>query len=156
MPPRRDPEVPAYIQQMMEAQAQLMQAMTQTMNQMNNNMQNNHYNNPPPPPPPPPPQIDMLTRFLRLRPEKFSRATEPMMANDWLRSINKDLVTIGCTDAEKVRFATHLLEGPAASWWENFQITHPIADVTWEIFEDGFHTAHVSSGIMDLKKDRIP
>ena len=75
-----------------------------------------------------------------------------MMANDWLCSINKDLVTIGCTDAEKVRFAAHLLEGPAASWWENFQITHPIADVTWEIFEDGFHTAHVSYGVMDLKR----
>ncbi|KAK1618870.1 hypothetical protein QYE76_024387 [Lolium multiflorum] len=85
---------------MMEAQAQLMQAVTQTITQLNNNMQNNN-NNPPPPPPPPPPQVDMLTRFLRLRPEKFSRAAEPMVANDWLRSVNKDLVTIGCTDAEK-------------------------------------------------------
>jgi hypothetical protein len=147
MPPRRDPEVPAYIQQMMEAQAQLMQAVTQTITQLNNNMQNNNN-----PPPQPPPQVDMLTRFLRLRPEKFSRAAEPMVANDWLRSVNKDLVTIGCTGTEKVRFVAHLLEGPAASWWENFQITHPIADVTWKIFEDGFRTAHISSGVMDLKR----
>ncbi|XP_051230224.1 uncharacterized protein [Lolium perenne] len=113
-------------------------------------MPNNNNHNPPPPPPPP--HVDMLTRFLRLRPEKFSRAAEPMVANDWLRSVNKDLVTIGCTDAEKVRFAAHLLEGPAASWWENFQITHPIEEVTWAIFEDGFRTAHISSGVMDLKR----
>jgi hypothetical protein len=57
----------------------------------------------------------MLARFLRLRPAKFSRAAKPLEAMDWLRSINKDLVTTGCTDAEKVRFAAHLLEGPAAS-----------------------------------------
>jgi hypothetical protein len=142
MPPRRDPEM----QQLMEAQAQLMQMMTQFLANQNN--QNNNNNNPPPPPP----QIDMLTRFLRLRPEKFSKAADPMMANDWLRAVNKDLVTVGCTDAEKVRFAAHLLEGPGATWWENFQITHPIADVTWEIFEDGFRTAHISSGVMNLKK----
>jgi hypothetical protein len=68
MPPRRDPDnnVPPHIQKMMEAQAQLMQAVTQTVTQLNNNMQNNNNINPPPPPPPHPPQVDMLTRFLRL------------------------------------------------------------------------------------------
>src|SRR4051812_25800856 len=48
--------------------------------------------------------------------------------------------------------AAHLLEGPAATWWDNFQITTPIEDVTWAIFEDGFRTAHISSGVMSLKK----
>jgi hypothetical protein len=75
-----------------------------------------------------------------------------MIALDWLRSVNKDLVTVGCTDAEKVRFVAHLLEGPAASWWENFQITHPIDTVTWAMFEEGFRTAHVSSGVVSLKR----
>src|SRR4051812_42155538 len=75
-----------------------------------------------------------------------------MVALDWLRSFNKDLVTVGCTNAEKVRFASHLLEGPAASWWDTFQITHPIDTVTWEMFEEGFKTNHVSSGAMSLKR----
>ena len=61
-------------------------------------------------------------------------------------------MTVGYTDEEKVRFAAHLLEGPAATWWDNFQITTPIEDVTWAIFEDGFRTAHISSGVMSLKK----
>jgi hypothetical protein len=86
MPPRRAPE--EKMQQMMEAQAQLMQVMTQFLANANNNNNNN-------PPPPPPPQVDMLARFLRLRPAKFSRATEPLEAMDWLRSVNKDLVTTG-------------------------------------------------------------
>jgi hypothetical protein len=75
-----------------------------------------------------------------------------MVALDWLCSLNKDLVTVGCTDAEKVRFAAHLLEGPAASWWGTFQITHPIDTVTWTMFEEGFKTNHVSSGVLSLKR----
>src|SRR4051812_27858802 len=29
---------------------------------------------------------------------------------------------------------------------------HPIEEVTWEMFEDRFRTAHISSGVMSLKK----
>jgi hypothetical protein len=141
MPPRRAPE--EQTQQMMEARAQLMQVMTQFLANANNN------NNPPPPPPP---QVDMLARFLRLRPAKFSRAAEPLEAMDWLHSVNKDLVTTGCIDTKKVRFAAHLLEGPAASWWDTYQITHPIKGVTWDSFQEGFWAAHISSGVMGLKK----
>src|SRR3954468_576906 len=149
MPPRRanpnpnnNNNITPEMQQMMTAQTQLMQMMTTFIQNQNNN--NNNNNNPP--------GFDMLTRFLRLRPAKFSGTTDPMVANDWLRSVNKDLVTVGCTDAEKVRFAAHLLEGLAATWWDNFQITTPIDEVTWAIFEDGFRTAHISSGVMSLKK----
>ena len=129
----------------------LQQVMTQLMQVMTHIIANNN-NNQNPPPPPPPPQVDMLTRFLRLRPATFTSASEPVLADDWLRSVNKNLVTIGCNDAEKVRFAAHLLEGPAASWWDNFQITHPIEEVTWELFQEGFRMTHISTGVMSLKK----
>src|SRR3954466_16331950 len=175
MPPRRanpnpnSNNITPEMQQMMTAQTQLMQMMTTFIQNQNNNNNNNpnnnnnhihnnntnnnnnnvnNNNNPP--------GFDILTRFLRLRPAKFSGMTDPMVANDWLCSVNKDLVTMGCTDAEKVRFTAHLLEGPAATLWDNFQITTPIDEVTWSIFEDGFRTAHISSGIMSLKKERVP
>jgi hypothetical protein len=150
MPPRRAPE--EQMQQMMEAQAQLMQVMTQFLANVQNN---NNNNNNPPLPPPPPSQVDMLARFLRLHPAKFSRAAEPLEAMDWLHSINKDLVITGCTDAEKVRFAAHLLEGPTATWWDTYQITHPIEEVTWNSFQEGFRAAHISSGVMGLKKKEL-
>jgi hypothetical protein len=53
-----------------------MQMMMQFIQASNNNNKN------PPPPPPPPPQVDRLARFLRLRPNKFSSATEPIVADD--------------------------------------------------------------------------
>jgi hypothetical protein len=48
--------------------------------------------------------------------------------------------------------AAHLLEGPVASWWDTYQITHPIEEVTWNSFQEGFWAAHISSGVMALKK----
>ena len=123
MPPRRDNgfAFPPELTQLIQQQNALMQLLVQ--NQGNNN--NNNNNNPPPPPP-----VDNLARFLRLQPPVFSSSTEPIVADDWLRRIGRELTTSRCTDAEKVRFAAHQMDGPAASWWENYTVTYPIATVT--------------------------
>ena len=118
MPPRRDPgfTFPPELTQLIQQQNTLMQLLVQ--NQGNNN------NNPPPPP------VDNLARFLRLQLSVFSSSTEPIVADDWLRRIGRELTTVGCTDAEKVRFAAHQLDGPATSGWENYTVTYPIATIT--------------------------
>ena len=54
-----------------------------------------------------PPLVDNIARFLRLQPQVFSSNTEPIVADDWLRKIGRELTTAGCTDVEKVRFAAH-------------------------------------------------
>ena len=82
----------------------------------------------------------------------FSSSTEPIVADDWLRKTARELTTAGCTDAEKVKFAAHHLEGPAASWWENFTTTFPVDTVTWDQFQQAFRTAHVSARAMAMKK----
>src|SRR4051812_17638325 len=81
MPPRCQP---TEMEQLMAAQAQLAQVMTQFMATRNNNNKNNGNNQP---------KGDALTRFLRLRPAKFSTTTEPMVALDWLRSVNSARTT---------------------------------------------------------------
>ena len=141
MPPRRDPgfTFPPELTQLIQQHNTLMQLLVQNQNQGNNN------NNPPPP-------VDHLARFLRLNPPVFSSSTEPMVADDWLRKTSRELTTAGCTDAEKVKFAAHQLEGPAASWWENFTATFPVNTVTWDQFQQAFRTAHVSAGAMAMKK----
>jgi hypothetical protein len=99
--------------------------------------------------------VDRLAQFLRLRPNKFSSTTDPIVADDWLHSVNKDLVTYECTDTEKVRFTAHLLEGPAAIWWETYQVTHPIEGLDWDTLREGFRNAHISLGIINVKKDEF-
>ena len=123
MPLRRDPEFvfPPEITQLIQQQNTLIQTLVQ--NQGNNN------NNPPPPPP-----ADHLTRFLRLNPLVYSSSTEPIVADDWLRKIGRELTTAGCTDGENLKFAAHQLDGPAASWWENYIVTNSIATITCDQF----------------------
>ena len=59
-----------------------------------------------------------LSDFQNTRPEPFARAVDPMDAEDWIADTERKLNTVGCSDEEKVRYATYLLIGPAASWWE--------------------------------------
>ena len=141
MPLRRDPTFafPSELTQFIQQQNALMQLLVQ--NQGNNN------NNPPPPPP-----VDNLAHFLRLNPPVFSSSTEPIVADDWLRRIGRELTTAGCIDAEKVRFAAHQLDGPAASWWDNYTTTFPISNVTCDQFQQAFRTTHVSTGAMNINK----
>ena len=93
MPPRRDTGFvfPPEITQLIQQQNALMEVLVQ--NQGNNN---NNNNNPPPPP------VDHLARFLRLNPSVFSSRTEPIVKDDWLRKIGRELTIAGCTDAERV------------------------------------------------------
>ena len=141
MPPRRDPgfAFPPELTQLIQQQNALMQLLVQNQGNNNNN-------------PPPPPQVDNLARFLRLQPPVFSTSTEPIVVDDWLCRIGRELTTAGCTDAEKVSFATHQLDGPATSWWEIYTTTFPIANVTWDQFQQAFRTPHVSTGAMSMKK----
>ena len=145
MPPRHDTGFvfPPEITQLIQQQNALMQILVQ-------NQGNNKNNNNPPPPPP----VDNLAHFLRLQPPVFSSSTEPVVADDWLRTepvvaddwlrkIGRELTIAGCIDAEKVRFATHQLDGPATSWWENYTTTFPIANITWDQFQQAFRAAHV-------------
>ena len=100
MPPRRNSrgsgigdnnnnDIPPYMQQLLQGQTHLIQLLVQNQNNNNNN------NNPPPPP------VDALTRFLRLNPQRLSSTPEPIVADDWLRSVNRNLEIVGCTDAER-------------------------------------------------------
>jgi hypothetical protein len=122
-----------------------MQAMLQTLNNMQPNQQ--HV------PPPPPPHQSRLADFLRTHPTTFSQAKDPMDAEDWLKGVEKKLVIAQCTDREKVLFAAHRLYGTATNWWETYCNTHANVDtITWNEFKARFHTQYEPRGTMKLKR----
>ena len=147
MPPRRDNgfAFPPELTQLIQQQNALMQMLVQNQNQGNNNNNNN---------PPPPPPIDHLAHFLRLNPPVFSSSTEPIVADDWLHKIGRELTTARCTNAERVCFAAHQLDGPTSSWWENFTATYPINTVTWEQFQQELWPWRSMSFTTCTKEDR--
>jgi hypothetical protein len=76
-----------------------------------------------------------------------------MDAEDWLLDTERKLKTVDCNDGEKIRYATHLLCGPAAAWWDNVIAIHPPGRVfTWEEFKKKFREANVPESIMELKR----
>jgi hypothetical protein len=83
-------------------QAQLLQTMQQTLGSMQAA----------PPQAPPPPPRDRLGEFQCTKPPTFSQAMEPMDADDWLKSMEKKLRVVQCSDCEKVLLAAHQLSGP--------------------------------------------
>jgi hypothetical protein len=122
-----------------------MQAMLQTLNNMQPNQQQV--------PPPPPPHQSRFAEFLRTHPTTVSQAKYPMDAEDWLKGVEKKLMIAQCTNHEKVLFAAHQLYGTTANWWEMYCNTHANIDtITWNEFKAHFRTHYVPRGTMKLKR----
>jgi hypothetical protein len=125
-----------------------MQAVLQTLNQLQPNHQAQQQQQPPPPPP-----KSRLGEFLWTHPATFSLTKDPMEAEDWLKGVEKKLVIAQCTDRKKVLFAAHQLYGTTANWWETYYNTHENIDtITWNEFKAHFRTHYVPHGTMKLKK----
>src|SRR3954465_10643445 len=90
-----------------------------------------------------------LSDFQNARPLPFASAPEPMDEEDWLADTETKLKTVGWNDGEKLRYATHILIGPATSWWEK-QLTmqQPGREYTWEEFKHRFREYHVPESVM--------
>jgi hypothetical protein len=102
-------------------------------------------------------QGNKMAQFMRLRPPTFdSCEDDPLVADDWLRSITKKLNAIRATDEEKVLLATHQLVGATGEWWENYQdaVDEPEA-ITWEEFKEAFRNYHIPEGVMEMKAEEF-
>jgi hypothetical protein len=76
-----------------------------------------------------------------------------MDANDWLKTIEKKLQVVQCTNRERILFAAHQLVGPAANWWDAYVEVHEEPEtINWQEFRNNFRTHHVLFGMMKLKK----
>jgi hypothetical protein len=66
----------------------------------------------------PPQPRDRPGDFKRTKPPTFSHTMEPMVADDWLKSVEKKMQVVQCNNCEKVLLGSHQLSGPAADWWD--------------------------------------
>src|SRR3954469_5843026 len=55
--------------------------------------------------------------FILLKPRVFRCSSEPLEADDWIRSIERKLDTAHVAPDDRVIFAAYFLEGAAAEWW---------------------------------------
>jgi hypothetical protein len=73
---------------------------------------------------PQPQQCDKLRGFQWTKPLTFSHSVEPMDADDWLKTIEKTLQVVQCTNRERVLFASHQLVGPTIDWLDAYVEAH--------------------------------
>jgi hypothetical protein len=134
------------MQQFFEAQMQLIQNLTSTVQQMQ------AQQNQPPQPAPPPPR-DRHKEFMSHNPPTFSHSSDPLDADDWLKAITKKLKIVQCTDTEMVLYAAGRLVGQAGDWWDAYATAHPNRqNITWQEFRDNIRTYHIPSGVIKLKQ----
>jgi hypothetical protein len=96
---------------------------------------------------------DRMGDFLRLKPSTFAGSSNPLDADDWLRTIKRKLEAIRCSENQRVQLAAHQLSGMALAWWDTFNVA--IRDATWAEFETAFREHHVPQGIVQLKEDEF-
>jgi hypothetical protein len=143
------PPPPMSIEQMFMMQTQAVQAIGQTLAAIQQQQQQQ------PPPQPQMPQMprDKRAEFMRGHPPTFAHSSDPMDAEDWLRTVERELHTAQCDDREKVLYGPRLLRGAAQSWWESYLATHANPNtITWEEFRGSFRQYHVPTGLMTVKK----
>jgi hypothetical protein len=99
---------------------------------------------------------DKRAEFMRGHPPTFAHSSDPMDAEDWLHTMERELHTAQCDDREKVLYGPRLLRGAAQSWWESYLATHANPDtITWEEFKGSFRQYHVPTGLMTVKKEEF-
>jgi hypothetical protein len=105
-PPPVNQAMDPVMQQFFEAHMQLIQNLTNTVQQMQ------AQQNQPPQPAPPPPR-DIHKEFMSHHPPTFSHSSDPLDADGWLKIITKKLEIVQCTDREMVLYTTGRLVGQA-------------------------------------------
>jgi hypothetical protein len=96
---------------------------------------------------------DRMGDFLRLKPPTFAGSSNPLDADDWLRTIKRKLEAIECPENQRVQLAAHQLSGMALAWWDT--VNSSVRDATWTEFETAFQEHHVLQGIVQLKEDEF-
>src|SRR4051812_48193774 len=91
-----------------------------------------------------------LQGFMRLNPPTFHHPEQPLEADDWLRDVTRQLESAGVNALNYVTFATYLLIGPAAQWWDTHKSSHAEDTVfSWTEFKTAFRALYIPQVIMN-------
>ncbi|XP_058765584.1 uncharacterized protein LOC131639093 [Vicia villosa] len=81
-----------------------------------------------------------LATFQRENPPVFKGKYDPDGALEWLKEIERIFRVMDCTQAQKVRYGTHMLAVEADDWWLETRQRLEVAgeEITWIVFRREF------------------
>ena len=109
----------------------------------------------PPPPPPPPlqapiaihPLEPLYERFRKQGPPVFEGNTDPLVAEEWMRSMETIFEFMQLNDHEKVSCATYMLKKDARYWWDIIRQSRAPAQMLWTEFQTLFNNKYYSTAV---------
>ena len=101
------------------------------------------------------PHHTTLQQFLAINPPRFSKARDPLGADDWLAEIKKHFNANTVRPVDYVTFASFQLQGAAGSWYSTYKENKGDAEITWEDFVRDFRAAHIPSGLIERKREEF-
>ncbi|XP_075499238.1 uncharacterized protein LOC142537622 [Primulina tabacum] len=101
--------------------------------------------------------------FRRMNPPEFIDGTDPLMALEWIKSLEAIFDYLKFTDQEKVSCVVFMLVKAARIWWEATKVTVNVQELKWNEFKDLFYAKYFSSEVkakkvkefLELKQDAM-
>ncbi|XP_030948929.1 uncharacterized protein LOC115972826 [Quercus lobata] len=96
-----------------------------------------------------------IEQFRKMGPPSFLGNPDPIEAETWIMQMEKIFDVVGCTEVQKVSFASFMLKGEAEHWWRSTKKTLPLEKdeiLTWTIFLDAFYEKYFPESIRDEKE----
>jgi hypothetical protein len=92
------------------------------------------------------------SEFLSTHPPLFSRAKDPLEADDCLRTTESKFGLLHYTEYQKILYAAQQLRGSAGAWWASYTTVLPAEyRVPWGEFRAAFCGHHLSVGTVRRK-----
>ncbi|KAM1735673.1 hypothetical protein ACFX12_014115 [Malus domestica] len=96
-------------------------------------------------------EVTYLDRFLKLKPMKCG-TPDSDKAKTWIKNIKKKLDILKVPAKNRIKLATHVMEGEADSWWDTVCDQNTDKEMTWDDFEQHFYDRYFPDA---LKQTRI-
>lgn len=71
-------------------------------------------------------------RLSKNKPSSFKGETDPLLAVEWIWSLDAIFYYINAPDEEKVSCTTFMFQMEARYWWDSMKTTTDISRLTWE------------------------
>ncbi|KAI3443867.1 hypothetical protein Pfo_000532 [Paulownia fortunei] len=86
-----------------------------------------------------------------MEPVDFTGGSDPMVVEQWVKSLDTIFDYMRIDDAEKVLCAIFLLKKDARTWWEGAKLAVNMEELTWERFKIIFYDKYFTRDARSLK-----
>lgn len=94
-----------------------------------------------------------MKEFQRLHPPQFRGDVDPLVAEEWLKSMNQYLDVLGIEDGgQRVSLVAFQLTNNARNWWDI--VSQSVRD-SWEQFEEVFRNQYILESAVDRLRQRF-